>query len=51
MTNVIDILAMAIVPFSGILVFGKKLFVFSRGATGDNGGGGMSQNRASLFST
>ena len=51
LSNVIDLLAMAIVPFWGILVFGKKLFVFSGGATGDNGGGGMSQNRAFLFST
>ena len=42
---------MVIVPFWGILVFGKKLFVVSGGATGDNEGGGMSPNRASLFST
>ena len=29
---------MAIVLFWGFLVFRKKLFVFSGGATGDNGG-------------
>ncbi len=42
---------MSIVPFWGILVFGKKTFTFSGGATGANGGEGMSLFGAFLFST
>jgi hypothetical protein len=47
--NVIIGLSFMTVPKTGVLVFEKKLFVFSGGAIGANGGGGMSLFGASLF--